>query len=389
MATVAAAGTNVWVEKARALAPVITAHRDEGERERHLPDPVYEAIRDAGLYWVMLPKVYGGPGGNLEDGLLAIEEISRQDGATGWNLMIGMQGVLFADYLPEKAAQEIYGGGQSFVAGSLGPTGQALPVEGGYRLGGRWPFASGCRHASWLMCGGMIFDDGAPRMNEDGSPQMRLFVVPAAGATILDTWHTGGLRGTGSNDFELKDVFVPEERSFPFRLLTLGPQTRPNLGFTQPFMVAAAPSMAAVALGIARDAIDALKELAAEKTPSGSMSKLATIPTAHERVGSAEALLGSARAYLLDANAQLMVSAQPSPELFALVRLASAHAVRAAGEAVDLMYDLGGGTAVYNSSRLDRCFRDVHTASHHTLISSANMELIGRYYLGGPLVMRR
>jgi alkylation response protein AidB-like acyl-CoA dehydrogenase len=388
MALVTPSNTLVWLEGARDAGTVVEDHREEGERERHLPDPTYEAMRDAGLYSLMLPRRYGGPQAGPDAALLVIEDIARRDGASGWNLMIGIQGSLFSEYLPGTGAEAVYGGGNTLVAGNFAPGGRAVPVTGGYRLGGHWSFASGCRHANWLICGALVIEDGAPRPGPDGSPAVHLMFIPASEATIIDAWHTGGLRGTGSNDFEAQDVFVPEDRCFALSQLALGPE-RNDAAYPQAFMALAGPQMAAVCLGIARDAIDSFKALAFQKTPSAAAGKLAGHSGVHEKVGLAEATLEASRSYLLERYAELCADPKPSDDLTARVRLASAYAARSAEEAVTLLYNLGGGTVIYNSSRLDRCFRDVHTASHHILLSPSNFEIVGRYLLGLGLQIRR
>ena len=389
MTTSAEVEANVWLEKARSLAPIIEKYRDDGERERRLPQPVYEAIRDAGLYEIYLARSLGGPQIDLVPSLLIYEEIGRHDGAVAWNLMIGSQGSLFGDYLPEGASRDVYGSGDAIGAGSLGPNGQAEMVDGGYRVSGRWSFASGCHHATWFLCGCLVMEDGRPRLRPDGVPDIKVMFVPAGEAAILDTWHSGGLKGTGSHDFEVRDAFVPSDRHFTFADLTLGPPQRAGLGYTQPFMLMAAVGMAAVALGIARDALDSFKVLAEEKTPSGSRNKLHTQAVVQDRFAEATALVGSARTYFYDAAHRLAVEEHPSEETAAVVRLASAHAVRSCERATELVYGLGGGSVVYNVSRLDRCFRDIHTLSHHLAVAPNNFELVGQYLLGGPLLHRR
>jgi alkylation response protein AidB-like acyl-CoA dehydrogenase len=381
--------TNIWLEKARGLEAIIGQYRDDGERDRHLPQPIYEAMRQAGLYNMYLPRALGGPQAELVPSLLAYEEVARHDGAVGWNFMIGSQGGLFSDYLPESAAKEIYDLGDAHGAGSFGPTGQAVVVPGGYRLSGRWSFASGCHHANWFVCGAIVIDGGQPRMRSDGVPDIRIMFVPAGEGRILDTWHSGGLRGTGSHDIEVRDTFVPEDRHFAFADLSVGPSVRPGTGYTLPFMLLASVGMAALALGLARDALDSFKAMAAEKTPSGSRSKLGTQPVAQDRYGEATALLGSSRVYFYDACEQLAAVDRPDDDLSALVRLASAHAVRSCQRAVELVYNLGGGSVVYTANRLDRCFRDVQTISHHIAVSPNHFEMVGQYLLGGPLLHRR
>jgi alkylation response protein AidB-like acyl-CoA dehydrogenase len=231
--------------------------------------------------------------------------------------------------------------------------------------------------------------DGKPVLREDGGPQVRILFVPAADATILDTWHTGGLRGTGSHDFEVRNALVPAERGFPFAHLLTGPESRETAAYPQAFLLLAGVGMAAVALGIARDALDSFRQLAVEKTPTGAGSKLRTQPVVHDRYAEAEALVASARSYLYEVTEELAASRQPPDGLAAKVRLAGAHAARVAERAVETVYSLGGGSSIYSISRLDRCFRDVHVVSHHVAVSPSQFELVGQYLLGGPLLARR
>jgi alkylation response protein AidB-like acyl-CoA dehydrogenase len=389
MTTASEVVSNVWLEKVRAIEPVIVEFRDEAERQRQLPQPIFEALRDAGLYAMLLPRSLGGHEIDLVTSLLVYEEIARLDGSVAWNIMIGSQGGLFSEYLPRHEAERIYGGTSTIGAGAFAPTGTAVAVDDGYLLNGRWAFASGCSHASWLVCGAILMQDGQPLLREGGAPQVRIFFVPADQGTILDTWHTGGLRGTGSHDIEVRDAVVPAERGFPFARLLLGPEDREGAAYAQPFLLLAGIGMAAVALGIARDALDSFKRLALEKTPTGASSKLATQAVVHDRYAEAEVLVVSARSYLYEVTAELAASRQPPDDLAARVRLAGAHAARASERAVEIVYSLGGGTAIYNASRLDRCFRDVHIVSHHVAVSPSQFELIGHYLLGGPLAARR
>lgn len=390
MATTATTDTaNEWLAKATSLAAVIEKHRDEAEASRELPQPIFEAMHGAGLYDMLLPRRLGGHEIDIVTSLRVYEEIARLDGSVAWNIMIGSQGGLFSEYLPADEAELIYGGGGTVGAGAFSPTGQAVAKEGGYRLNGRWAFASGCKHANWLVCGAIVMRDGNPVLREDGGPQVRIFFVPASQGTILDTWHTGGLRGTGSHDVEVRDALVPAERGFPFAHLLTGPESRETAAYPQPFLLLAGIGMAAVALGIARDALDSFKQLAGQKTPTGAGSKLGTQPVVHDRYAEAEALVASARSYLYEVSEELAASRQPPEDLAARVRLAGAHAARSAERTVEIVYSLGGGTSIYNTSRLDRCFRDVHIVSHHVAVSPSQFELVGHYLLGGPLLARR
>lgn len=380
-----------WVERARALAPAVAEWRDAGEQQRHIVRPLVDAIRDAGLFGLAVPRALGGADAGHETILEVIEELSRQDGAVGWNVMIAAQSAVVASYLPEKALREIYGAGPSAViAGALPPRGTAVPVPGGFRLSGRWGFASGCHHADWLIAPGTIMAGDAPRLRSDGSPDTRVFFVPAAACEILDTWYTAGLRATGSDDFRLADVLVPEQRSFP--LVPAGPAA-PGALSVAGFLSHIAPSFAAVALGIARDAIDAFKALAVTKTPARGASTLATQPTIQERVGRAEALVGAARSFVYETARGLPLNPSAAGEIgdewSARVRLASAHAAASAAEAVDLMFTAAGTTSIYATSRLERCFRDVHIVTQHVAVAPSNIEMVGQYLLGQGLQIRR
>jgi alkylation response protein AidB-like acyl-CoA dehydrogenase len=391
MTTNTAVKTSEWVERARALAPIIEKWRDAGEQERHMPRPLFEALRDDGVFRMSVSKAEGGAEVDEETILQVIEELSRQDGSVGWNVMIASGVAIVASYLPVAALREVYRGGpNTVIAGSLPPKGAAIPVPGGFRLTGRWTFASGCHQADWMVGSSAVMAQGTPRLRPDGRPDFRTFFVPVGACEILDTWHTAGLRGTGSHDWQLTDVFVPEARSFS--VLFDGPSAPGVLSFRD---VAAygGPRVAAVSLGIARDAIDTFTALARTKTPAGATSTLVTQHTTHERVGRAEALLRAARAFLYETVRELpyspTLSEALSDDLRASIRLASAHAAQSAAEAVDLMFNAAGTTGIYTSSRLERCFRDVHVATQHAVVAPSNIEMVGQYFLGLSLQARR
>jgi indole-3-acetate monooxygenase len=250
-------------------------------------------------------------------------------------------------------------------------------------------FASGCHQAEWMLGPSTVMEDRRPRLRSDGRPDIRGFCLPVADCHILDTWYTAGLRETGSHDWQVIDLFVPEERSLP--LLFDGPSEPGAFSFRN--IVYAFPSVAAVALGIARDAIDSFKELAATKTATLATSPLATQHTVQERVGRAEALCGSGRSFLHETARELPPSPNwsedVSDEVSARGQLASAHAAQSAAEAVDLMFNTAGTTSIYASSRLERCFRDVHVAAQHIAVAPSNIEMAGQYFLGFGLQMRR
>jgi indole-3-acetate monooxygenase len=381
-----------WVGRARSLAPAVAAWRAAGEQERHMPRPLFEAIRDAGLFTLSVPRPVGGAEAEHVTVLRVIEELSRQDGSVGWNVMIASHMAVIASYLPQKAAMEIYrGGASSVVAGALPPKGAAIRVAGGFRVTGRWPFGSGCHQADWMCASSVVMENGTPCLRADGRAEVRALFLPVADCEILDTWYTGGLRATGSHDWQVDDVFVPEQRSFPL-FFDHGP-VEPGALSLRNLKPYADAHVAAVGLGIARDAIDSFKELATTKTPLLATSTLAAQHTIHERVGRAEALLRSARSFLYEAVRELPRSlnwsAEVSDELSAPVRLASAHAAQNAAEVVALMYTAGGTTSIYASSRLERCFRDVHVVTQHIGVAPSSIEMVGQYFLGLGLQARR
>jgi indole-3-acetate monooxygenase len=393
--TAQAVTTDEWVERARALEPVVAAHRDQSEHERHMARPIFDAIAGTGIIEMMVPRAFGGPQADPVANLRVIEEISRQDGSAGWNVMIWSGAGFFADYLPEESAQQIFGTGQGTVlGGAVNPTtAQATPVPGGFTVSGRWAFASGCQYATWLIAGCMVMDGDRPRLLEEDGPDIRAVLLPASACEIRDTWYTAGLRGTGSHDFCVDGVFVPTERTIPLSAFFAGPTARPGTAYRTPFYDLASPTITAVGLGIARDAIESFKALAVGKTPAIGTTTLANLHTTHERVGKAEALLRAARAYLYQTVAEVTAAHQAGAprrdDDAAALRLATAYCARNAIEAVDLMFDAGGGTSVYASSRLERCFRDAHMVTHHMMASPSNIEMVGQYLLGGPLQPRR
>jgi indole-3-acetate monooxygenase len=374
-----------WQARVRSLAPVVERYRDEAERERRLPQPLFEALRDAGLFSLWVPRNLHGAEVDVETSVRVVEELSRLDGAVGWNVMIaGNTSILWANLEHHVAAEMVAGERTRVIAGTVtSGSGTAQPVAGGFRVSGRWPFASGCHQADWLVCVGRIVDGGEPLRTADGTPRTYTFVLPAAECKILDTWHTVGMRGTGSHDFEAHELFVPEGRHFPSRG---GPSYQSGPLYNTSFYHLWGPNTAAVALGITRSAIDLLREIASTKRPSRSTAVLAEREVAHEKVGLAEGLLRSARAFLYetirDTWRVLSSGAEVPEELTAINRLAASTAVDSAVRAVDIVFTLGGSRSIYVGQRLERCFRDVHVVRQHAVVSPNATIAAGRYFLG-------
>jgi alkylation response protein AidB-like acyl-CoA dehydrogenase len=359
---------------ARELAP-------ETERRRQLADELVSRLRDSELLRASAPLEVGGL--ELAPGLAlrCAEEIARGDASAGWCVSIAITSSLLAAYLPAESRAELFGDGRGIAAGVWAPRGKARAVDGGVVVSGRWAFCSGIAHSD-LMFAGCFVESDAPAANDRPLPSVVAIRKPDL--QIHDTWHTLGLRGTGSHDAVADEVFVPDTCVLS---LFAGPVLdRPLYRF--PLFGFFALSIAAAALGNARAAIDDLSALAAGKVGQGSTRTLAERSPTQAAVARAEASLSAARALFFDAIETAWQAAQrDEPVPLARrneLRLAATHAVRTSAEVVRSMYDLGGGTAIYDDSPLQRRFRDAHTATAHFQVNEASRELPGRVLLGQP-----
>ena len=350
---------------ARELAP-------ETERERRLPDALAERLRDSGLMLAGAPKDAGGM--ELDPGLAlsCAEEIARGDMSAGWCVAIADTSSLLAAYLPESTRAELFGDPRRIAAGVWAPRGKGRPADGGIVVSGRWPYCSGIGHSEVFFAGCIVADSPAPSVIAFDTSQLE----------ILDTWHTLGLRGTGSHDTVADEVFVPTDRVIS---LFDGPAVDRPLYRFPPFGYFAL-SIGSAALGNARGALDEFAELAAGKVGQGSSRTLAQRSATHAAVAAAEASLRAARAFYYDAIADAWTAAdEPDPvpvELRNGLRLAATNAVRTAADVVRAVFDLAGGPAIYDGSSLQRRFRDAHTATAHFQVNAASRELQGRVLLG-------
>jgi alkylation response protein AidB-like acyl-CoA dehydrogenase len=306
-------------------------------------------MHEARLFRMYIPKALGGLEIDPITSMIVVEEIARADAAAAWNLMLGATYGLWAAFLPDDAACEIYGAPDAVVAGALRPTGRARPVDGGFVVDGRWSFASGIRHAAWWNAGCLVGRDGAGDADTP-APEAWLVFFPAPDGELIDNWDVGGLRGTGSHDYAVCGLFVPRARAIPFDAAPRAPGPLYRL----PRQALLDNTMAALPLGIARTAIDTLVEIAAgRKRPAGAGAPLAERATVQADVARAEALYLSGRALLYDSLAQSWEAAQDGRELsvreIAVLRLARTHAVQAAVQAVDLMYTDAGGAAILHA----------------------------------------
>jgi indole-3-acetate monooxygenase len=337
-----------FTDAIEALAPQIQAAAQESERMRRLPISLVDAMAQAGLFRLWIPRALGGEEIDPITFLGVVETISRIDGSAGWCQMIGGTLGALADYLPAEGAHEIYGSNPCVViAGSFAPFGQAVVEPGGYRVTGRWPLASGCQHSAWQVGGCRIFDGAQPHLRANGTPVMRIMIFPTSACEILDTWHSVGLRGTGSHDYAVADLFVPAARSLSFR----EPPVQPGPLYALPTIALFATAVAAVPLGIARHAIDILTELAGAKVTVRSRRTLREDTTLQADLGRAEALLRSGRAFLYETLGEAWQVVTGGGRLgvaqCAMLRLAATQATNAATQAVDLMFSAGSSASVY------------------------------------------
>ncbi len=371
------------IAAAKDLRPQIRTARDDLETLGHLPESLVGAMARVGLFQLYLPRSMGGAEVDPITGICAIEELSKVDGSVGWCAVLASNISGFAGWLDDDVGRNLFGQPPDVRgAGSLRPMGQARCIDGGYMVSGRWDFASGINHANVLLCTCKIVDDQGPRLTPNGVPETRMFLTPSEGATIYNTWSVVGMRGTGSNDFVVKETFVPQERSLS---LSEPPRETGPL-YSRGFLTAFWALNAGNALGIARGAMDAFLELAGQTGSTMSATLLRDRSAVQTTVGEAEAIISAARAYLIDAVGKAWQAAvEDSPDPSAQItqaRLAITHAVRESVRAVDLLFHAAGSNAVYQKNSLERYFRDIHVAVQHLAGLPAVFESGGQALLG-------
>jgi indole-3-acetate monooxygenase len=384
------------IDIAHSLEPLIREHAEALE-ERRIPPPLVEALYDAGVFRAMLPREVGGLEAEPVEWLRMIEELARINASVGWLAFIQSGvGLTFLD--PERFERfRQRAGGRLMIAMSLGRLGgKAVKVEGGYRITGRWPFASGSPFATWLGGMSIVSDSGgSPVLDASGQPQRLLAIWPADQARLIDTWDGLGLRGTGSGDFEVADLFVPDDQVNPgfygapaydralFRMKEM-----PEVGH------------GAHALGIASAALESFVDAVNARPLPGSTRQMTMgHMQAHQiAFARADALVRAARALLHETVRAAYEDAGANPELSLELRVrlreANIFAVRSAKEAVGLIFDMAGSSAVYRGRSIEQAFRDVNTAANHTNYMETAYTAIGSYFMtrdraGGPEIAGR
>lgn len=365
----------------QALEPRIRAAADTIEAERCLPADLVEALRDTGLFRVSWPRSMGGLELDPVSQLEILEELSRIDGAVGWIGTFAALTGMTAARLDPAAARELFASPNVSAAGQYAPMGRAERVGGGYRVTGRWAFGSGCRNSDVITAGCVVTENGEPRRLADGQPETRTMLFPKASCTImLDSWQVTGMRGTGSHDYAVSDLFVPAAHSFGYS--DAPRHMGPLYALPAMFLFSHAP----MPLGIARAVIDHLVDLSMTKRILPGSKFLKDQGDAQEAIARAEAMLGSARSWaydvLRDVWGTLCKGEAPSPRQRAMFRLSLVHATRVAKDVVSLMYDAAGSSAIQQSSPLDRLMRDILTVCQHRVVQPKMYRMSGAALLG-------
>ena len=367
------------LEAVRSVAPLIAEHRQAFDEERRLPEAIFKACADVGLFRLCLPRAFNGPELSPLDFMEVVEAAAELDGSVGWLVGNGAGLSRAAGYLPAVAVRAWFDDPHAFIASSTGAIGNALPVKGGYRVSGRWPFGSGAHHATHFM--GLCSPTESDRAN---TTELICCYVPRKHVTIIDNWYVSGLRGTGSCDFEICDLLVPAEHTHP---LFDHQATQPGLLYRMPIVSTFAWTVAVVPLGIARAAIRAFAELAKTKVRAGTSVPLRereTVRTAD--LDGAVEQLQAGRAFLRDAMSELMAATGDGGDRLvrsrATLRTACTYAAESAIGILERVSAAAGAVAIFETSLLERCVRDVQAAVKHAAMSSNNYVVSGRLSLG-------
>jgi alkylation response protein AidB-like acyl-CoA dehydrogenase len=336
---------------------------------------------------MLLPRAAGGDETDPMAYVAALEELAQHDGSLAWNTFTSNSSALIAAFLEPAANRAIFADPRSLIAWGPPNASRASAVDGGYRITGKWDFASGSRQANWMGAHGHVVEaDGSLRLNRFGRPTVRTLLFPVSEVTLLDVWQTIGMRGTASDSYSVDDLFIPEAFSSTREDPELRRERGPLYAFTQQGLYAV--GVAGVAFGIARAMLNEFMALAARKTPRG-MSRLADNAVVQADVARAEARLGSARAYLMETLATIYARAGEVAPIDiadrARVRLACTNAIHAAEEIANLTYKAAGVDAIFPGSPFERRFRDMHTLSQQIQARQAHFEQVGQILLGLPV----
>jgi alkylation response protein AidB-like acyl-CoA dehydrogenase len=377
------------IANARALAPVIAAAAPRIEAGRELPPDLVDALHEARLWRMLLPRAYGGDEVSPVDYVQAIEEIAKADASTAW--CIGQTSVCstVSRNMKPEVAEEIFKKNPRGVL-AWGPTNSAKAIaeKGGYRVNGVWPFASGSKHATWLAAHCFIVEpDGQQRRDADGKPVQKTLFVPRERATWQDVWHVMGLKGTGSNTYTLTDVFVPEDYSIDYHALNASGRREHGPLYQFSIYQLFGSSFPAIAIGIARAMLDDFCKLAQGKTPMGQTAVMRDNPVIQSQVGVAQSQLAAARTFFIAAWEEIWQAAQTgvtTVDQRVRLRMASSNATHTARQISETVYLAAGATAIFENNAFERRFRDMHAVSQQSQSQFSIYEAIGRHFMGLP-----
>lgn len=349
------------------------------ERERRVPEGLATELSASGFYRMLVPASLGGGEVHPQVFVDVLEALGRGDGATAWTVMTGSTTGLLAAYLPRAGAEALFRDPATIPAGVFAPMGRARVVDGGYQLTGRWPFTSGIDNAAIRLGGGLVVDEsGAPRMLANGAPEVRSFFVRREESSIVDTWRTSGLRGSGSHDMVVDDVFVPAEHT---TCVFADEPTESGGLYRFPLFGLLALGVSAVGLGIAGAALEEVTGLAARK--KRGRKSLAESELTQIRIARSSSQLDAARALMrVTIDDAWSAPGALDVSMRARLRMAATHAAETAAKVVDVAYHLGGGASIYEKSPLQRHFRDVHTMTQHIMVNESSFKVPGRVLLG-------
>jgi len=369
------------------IGPTLSQYVEQEESSRRLSQPVLDALREAGLFRLFLPKSLGGSETDPLTTAKAVEEIARFNTAAGWSMMVANTSTWWCKRLSEKGIEEVYRDGpDTIMAGAFHPPMKATPSRDGYIINGRSPLTSNVHEAKWIFVTAFVMENGQMKFN-NGIPEVIGAVMKSSDCQIIDTWYTIGMRATDSNDVGAKDVFVPGYLSYP-----LVPQYEPNKYFNGllykiPAICASIASLIApVALAVARNAIQELKAIAEGKVPLGSMVSMRERGSVQRKLGMAEALVQSSRSYL-HAEISACWEKTLAGESFSLedrarLVLAVTHTNQTCAQAVDMMYSAAGTTGIYARNKLSRYFTDAQVIRQHGFSNDSRYETAAQLYFG-------
>lgn len=376
------------VADVRAVAAEAAKRADEIDRERKFPSDLFDAVERSGAFRMLAPKKYGGLELTLKDMNDAVREGARGNGSLGWLLMVGTAQSVGNGLFEEETVRKNF---EEFpdirIRGVIAPKGQAVAVEGGWRISGRWPFASGGPNPDFIGGNCFVFEDGKPKMDAEGNPEMLLALVPADQATFFDNWHTLGMRGTDSCDVEIKDAFVPSSRAYNLHDIQTCYDTP---ACRLPLRVALSFPHCALALGIAQGALDDGTVLAMTKTSSmNPRAKLCEDVMFQHELGRMTMRFDAAMA-VLDKFSENCWQAgvdqrQLEPKEVLEARLMANYITDECVKIVDWAYTVMGSTSVYETCQLGRRLRDIHICTQHASCFADPYRNLGRVMLGETL----